>query len=59
MASLPDQDQRSRAIVEQMHADEARHGADALAKGGTEFPQPVKEVMSLVSKVMTETTYRV
>jgi ubiquinone biosynthesis monooxygenase Coq7 len=59
MASLPDGDQRSRAIVEQMHADEARHGADALAKGGTEFPRPVKEAMSLVSKVMTETTYRV
>lgn len=59
MASLPEQDARSRAIVEQMHADEARHGADALAKGGTEFPRPVKEAMSLLSRVMTETTYRV
>ncbi len=59
LSALPAQDQRSRAIVEQMHADEARHGADALAHGGAEFPQPVKEAMSLLSKVMTETTYRV
>lgn len=57
--ALPERDERSRAIVGQMHADEARHGAEALAKGGAEFPRPVKEVMSLVSKVMTETTYRV
>ena len=57
--ALPEEDQRSRAIVEQMHADEARHGADALAKGGAEFPGPVKEAMSLLSRVMTETTYRV
>lgn len=59
LEALPEQDERSRAIVEQMHADEARHGADAIANGGAEFPRPVKEVMSLVSKVMTETTYRV
>ena len=59
MRSLPDQDRRSRAIVEQMHADEARHGADAIARGGAEFPRPVKEAMSLVSRIMTQTTYRV
>lgn len=59
MEALPDQDQKSRAIITQMHEDEARHGADAMAKGGAEFPQPVKNVMSLVSKVMTETTYRI
>jgi len=59
MEALPDQDQKSRAIITQMHEDEARHGADAMAKGGAEFPQPVKNLMSLVSKVMTETTYRV
>jgi len=42
-----------------MHADEARHGADALENGGTAFPRPVKEAMSLLSRVMTETTYRI
>lgn len=59
MASLPEQDQRSRAIITQMHEDEARHGADAMAKGGAAFPAPVKDLMSLASKVMTETTYKV
>ena len=58
MTSLPDQDAKSRAIVEQMHADEARHGAQAMARGGAEFPRPVKELMTVVSRVMTETTYR-
>jgi len=59
MESLPDQDQRSRAIVDQMHEDEKRHGADAMENGGTEFPQPVKNLMTVISKVMTETTYRI
>ena len=59
MESLPEQDQRSRAIITQMHEDEARHGADAMAKGGKEFPEPVKNLMTAASKLMTETTYRV
>ena len=56
---LPEADQRSRQILEQMRADEARHGAAALAAGGASFPQPVKGAMRLLAKVMTETTYRV
>lgn len=59
MEDLPDQDQRSRAIITQMHEDEERHGAEALAGGGEEFPAPVKNLMSLASKVMTETTYKI
>ncbi len=58
MDSLPEQDQRSRAIITQMHEDEERHGAEAMDQGGAEFPQSVKNLMTLVSKVMTETTYR-
>ena len=59
MESLPPQDAKSRSIVAQMHADEARHGAQAIAEGGAEFPRPVKDLMTLISKVMTETTYRI
>jgi ubiquinone biosynthesis monooxygenase Coq7 len=59
LEALPDEDQRSRRIVEQMHQDEARHGAEAIAAGGIEFPAPVKQLMTAVSRVMTETTYRV
>ena len=55
---LPVDDARSRVIVEQMHADEARHGTDARRAGGVEFPAPIKEAMSLISKLMTKTSYR-
>ncbi len=57
--SLPESDERSREIVRRMHEDEARHGADALQSGGKEFSEPIKRTMTLISKVMTETTYRV
>lgn len=59
LAALPEADRRSRAILGHMRADEARHGADALANGGVEFPAPVKDAMRLASRVMTETTYRI
>ena len=55
---LPQGDRRSRAILEAMRDDEARHGADALRAGGADFPRPVKSAMALVSKAMTLTTYR-
>lgn len=59
LESLPQDDAKSRTIVSQMHEDEARHGADAMSAGGMEFPRPVKNLMSLVSKVMTETSYKI
>jgi 3-demethoxyubiquinol 3-hydroxylase len=59
LAALPPDDARSREILEHMRADEARHGETALARGGVEFPAPVKQVMRLASRVMTETTYRI
>lgn len=57
--SLPEGDLRSRAIVEQMREDEQRHGETALEVGGVEFPAPVRSVMAVMSKLMTETVYRV
>ena len=58
IAKLPAQDFRSRAVVEQMLEDEARHADAALAAGGMDFPAPVKVMMTLVSKVMTFSSYR-
>jgi ubiquinone biosynthesis monooxygenase Coq7 len=57
--ALPTDDARSREILTHMRADEARHGEAALAQGGVEFPGPVKQLMRLASRLMTETTYRV
>jgi len=59
LEQLPPGDERSRAILEQMLADEARHATRALEAGGADFPPPVKELMTLVSKLMTASTYRI
>ncbi len=56
---LPAEDARSRAIVAEMRSDEARHGVNAMRAGAAVFPDGVKRAMTLVSRVMTETTYRV
>ena len=56
---LPAGDARSRAIIEQMREDEARHGETALEVGGMEFPQSVRRGMALLSKLMTESSYRI
>lgn len=59
MHSLPEQDARSRAILQQMLIDERKHATVALEAGGVQFPAPVKQAMSLLSKVMTGSTYRI
>jgi len=57
--TLPAADRRTRAVVEAMRADEARHRDTALALGAAEFPQPVKTAMRLAARVMTTVAYRV
>jgi 3-demethoxyubiquinol 3-hydroxylase len=54
---LPASDRRSRAIIEQMKLDEARHGRRAMEAGGQELPVPVRKAMRLVSRIMTGTAY--
>jgi ubiquinone biosynthesis monooxygenase Coq7 len=54
---LPEKDQQSRVILEQMVEDEAQHGAKAQRAGGMPMPAPIRLFMKLTSKVMTETAY--
>ena len=56
---LPANDERSRAIVTQMAADEAEHAETAVRLGGSNLPAPVKQAMQLTSKLMTGTAYYV
>lgn len=56
---LPANDEKSRAVLEQMKIDEARHANTALEHGGAPLPLPVKLAMQLTSKIMTHTTYRI
>ncbi len=53
---LPDTDRRTRAIVEQMKADESGHALAARRQGAAELPFPVRLAMRLASRVMTGTT---
>jgi ubiquinone biosynthesis monooxygenase Coq7 len=56
---LPDADGRSRAIVEQMRDDEARHGAMAEAAGAAALPFPVRRLMRAAADVMRAVAYRI
>jgi len=58
LQKLPDADARSRAVVAQMQADEARHGRLAQQAGGVELPAPVPTLMRLASAVMKTMAYR-
>lgn len=58
LGKLPRQDQKSRAILEQMQKDEAHHADTAESAGGYRLPRPVRELMALSSQVMKKTAYR-
>ncbi|QQP98638.1 2-polyprenyl-3-methyl-6-methoxy-1,4-benzoquinone monooxygenase [Lysobacter enzymogenes] len=58
LESLPEGDQRSRAILRTMKADEARHAANAEAAGARILPVPVPTIMAAASKVMKAVAYR-
>ena len=57
LQQLPSQDQKSRAVLEQMKEDEIHHATVALEAGGAKLPGPVKLAMKLTSKVMTKSVY--
>lgn len=59
LASLPEADRRSRAIVDQMKADEIRHAETAVALGARDLPLPAKAAMRIMSRIMTTTAYHV
>ncbi|MBV8465372.1 MAG: 2-polyprenyl-3-methyl-6-methoxy-1,4-benzoquinone monooxygenase [Burkholderiales bacterium] len=59
LGSLPEADAKSRAVVEQMHADETAHAEVAVKLGAAELPLPVKLAMRAMSKVMTGASYRI
>jgi ubiquinone biosynthesis monooxygenase Coq7 len=57
MAAIPARDERTRAIIEHMKADETRHAQVAKAAGGVDLPGPIRLAMRLASKVMTGSVY--
>jgi 3-demethoxyubiquinol 3-hydroxylase len=58
LSELPEQDAKSRAIVEQMKVDEMKHADTAIEQGGVPLPMPVRQAMQMTSKVLTFAAYR-
>jgi 3-demethoxyubiquinol 3-hydroxylase len=54
---LPQTDARTRAIVQQMSADEERHGHNALNAGGAVLPAMARALMKATARIMTRTAY--
>ncbi len=57
LGRLPAHDRASRAVVQQMKADEERHADSAVAAGGVGLPGPVRALMHAAGKVMTTTAH--
>ncbi len=56
---LPPEDARSRAILDQMKIDEAKHAKMAEDSGAYDLPQPVRRLMKLTAGVMKAIAYRI
>jgi ubiquinone biosynthesis monooxygenase Coq7 len=59
MTGLPEQDEKSKAVLAQMIVDERQHGETAKAAGGADLPAPFRKAMASMSQVMKKTTYHI
>lgn len=57
LEQLPEADQKTRAILQQMYVDENQHATTAIEQGGADLPEPIKQGMAVVSKIMTKTSF--
>ncbi len=57
LEQIPVNDMRTRAILNQMKADEVKHAQIAKSAGGAELPRPIRLAMKLTSRVMTRSVY--
>ncbi len=56
---LPEEDKVSRAVVEQMAIDEAKHAEMAIENGAAELPALIKTGMKFTAKIMTTLSERI
>ena len=59
LQQIPKNDVKTIAILEQMKADEIRHGQEAKEAGGIDLPIQVKNIMTAMSKFMKFLVYRI
>jgi ubiquinone biosynthesis monooxygenase Coq7 len=58
LTRLPEADAKSRAVLVQMAADEARHGSEATAAGGKTIREPVRTFMAIGGELLRRIAYR-
>jgi ubiquinone biosynthesis monooxygenase Coq7 len=58
IAKLPAEDERSRAILDQMKIDEAKHAQMAEDSGAFDLPRPVRRLMKLTAGAMKAVAYK-
>jgi ubiquinone biosynthesis monooxygenase Coq7 len=59
LKKLPAADERSRAVLTRMQADEIRHADAAQERGGIALPFPLPQLMHASSMVMKTVAYRI
>jgi len=59
LEKLPPEDARSRAILDQMKIDEAKHAQMAEDSGAKDLPPPIRRLMKLTASAMKAVAYRV
>ncbi|KTD22462.1 2-polyprenyl-3-methyl-6-methoxy-1,4-benzoquinone monooxygenase [Legionella israelensis] len=57
LQKLPEEDIKTRVILNQMQEDESQHAEMAIQAGAAELPAPIKELMRITSKLMTQSSY--
>lgn len=56
---LPQEDEKTRAILKQMQMDESEHGEKAAAAGARDLPGFIQTAMHFCARIMTRTTYHI
>ncbi|MCG8324631.1 MAG: 2-polyprenyl-3-methyl-6-methoxy-1,4-benzoquinone monooxygenase [Thiotrichales bacterium] len=59
LEQLPQEDRKTRAILEQMQEDESEHGSRAADAGARMLPRAVRNLMKVCAGVMTRTSYHI
>jgi ubiquinone biosynthesis monooxygenase Coq7 len=57
LEQLPKNDIKSTKILQQMQMDELHHATVAIEGGAKALPETIKQLMKILSKLMTTTTY--
>jgi ubiquinone biosynthesis monooxygenase Coq7 len=58
LTRLPPGDERTRAVLVEMQADERAHGQAAQARGALELPWPIPRLMQIAADLMRAVAYR-